>query len=666
PDFIGASITLDGTVRTVIGIMPASFQFPFGRDESQFWIPHRISPREAEDPAFREARQWTAITLLKEGVSREQMESHLEVLSRRSQTDPPATNAKWAIESRPIRSLLVTEPIERTLWSLLAAVAMLLLIACANVGVLLLARAVARRGEFSIRMAIGAGWSRIGLLLMTENGLLSGMAGALGILFSWGGIRGLQHLYLQDLPVLRELGLDWTAFGSALACSVATTVLFAAAPIWFVSRLHPGDLKEASQHHSGGWIQTFCQDGLMVAQVSLAVVLLAGSGLMIQSTVRLLRLDPGLNTDQLYGFDYDSAYLNEWKSEVDPAGLSKAEASQKRGRERVRSHLQWHETMVEKLQAILGITSAAIGDSSETILDVRIEGGLEPVTVRQKDVGIRRGNYFRTLQARLLAGRFLEEQDCLAGEETVIINREMADRFWPDRSPLGGRLVIRDNPGVANFRVVGVVENIRDWRRDLDPEPTLFVPAERMAEQFLQDVGTGFFVRSDLDAEAFRSVAKRLGSEMSPPADWPRIFSVKQQHAVSTAPRRILMWLLTTLGALGLFLSALGVYAMSAYSVIRRTREAGIRMALGAQRSQIRNLFMRRGLRLAFNGCLLGLVAAAIGARYIESLLFQVRPGDPGGYVGALGVLGIAVLFACWLPARRAARVDLTEALRME
>ena len=666
PDIVGASLTLDGTQYTVIGVMPPSFQFPFGQDDSQFWIPHHSSPIEKTDPSYREIRQWTAITQLQEGVSEEQMESLLETMSLRPQADHPGTNAKWRIVPKPVRSLLVTESVERTLWSLLAAVAMLLLIACANVGVLLMARALARRGEFGIRMALGAGRSRIGLLLMTESALLSGMAGALGLVLSWGGIRGLQHLYLQDLPVLRELGLDWMAFGGALVCSTGAAVFFGMVPIGFVSRLRSEDLKEASQRHSGGVFQTLCQDGLVVAQVSLAVVLLAGSCLMIQSMARLLRLDPGLKTDDLYSFDYDSAYLNGWKTEVDTAGLTKSEAFQKLAGERARSRLQWQETMLEKLHAVPGIESAAIGDSGESVIDVRIDNQPEPITIRQKDVGIRRGNYFRTLQARLLLGRFLTEQDCPVGQEAVIINREMADRFWPGRSPLGSRISVQENQYNAEFQVVGVVENIRDWRRDLDPQPTFFLPAERNSEQFSQDTPTGFFVRGDLDSELLRQVVGRLGLEMSPPAEWPRIFSVKQQHAVSTAPRRILMWLLTTLGFLGLFLSALGIYAMSAYAVVRKTREAGIRLALGAQHYQIRNLFMARGLRLALNGSVLGLVASVVGAHYIESLLFQVKPGDPGGYFGALGVLGVAVLLASWLPARHVARINPLEALRSE
>jgi predicted permease len=667
PDFVGSTITLNDKPHTVVGVMAPSFQFPFGEEGSQFWIPYQPSPEQVTDPKFRMMRQFTAIARLQPDVSKEQAHALLATLNQRWQLDHPDQEHKWIITSTPVRSLFVSETIERTLWSLQTATGILLLIACANVGVLLLARALARKGEFSVRMALGAGCRRIVKLLLTENVLLAGLAGTIGIICAWGGIHGVQQLFLQNIPGIRELNLDWSSFAVAAAVAFGIALLFSAAPLWFVSRLRLNEgLKDGAQRHGGGKLQTTFQDGLVVVQISLALVLLSGSGLMIQSTVRLLTLDPGLNPKNLYVFNFHVDFQKVMQIDADTAGLTRGDAILKRAQELVSRQLQWLEISLEKIAAVPGVESAAMGAYSSGMFDVVVDGTTGPFHVQQKAVGVRRGNYFETIQARLLEGRTLNAEDALPGADTVVVGRKMADQCWPGRNPIGGRISIRAEDYSADLVVVGVVEDVRDWRRDLEVRPSFFVPTERMTEQFIWDPSTLLFARSTLGLGEFSKAVKEMGLEMLPSADSPSISSVEQIHSRSTAPRRILMWLLVSMGTMGLLLSLLGIYALMAYAVVRRTREVGIRMAVGAQRNQIRNLFIRRGMRLTINGTVLGLIAAFTGARYIESLLFQVKPDDPWSFAGAIVILAFAAALACWLPARRAAKTDPMTALRME
>jgi hypothetical protein len=259
----------------------------------------------------------------------------------------------------------------------------------------------------------------------------------------------------------------------------------------------------------------------------------------------------------------------------------------------------------------------------------------------------------------------LTEEDCLPGRTTVVINQEMARRCWPGQNPLGKRLAYAgQGPATDDYVVVGVVENVLDWRRDAPPEAVFYQPIERVTDYMIG--GWDFIIRTSLDADNLRAIVTRLGREMSPGADVADFYSVEVQLQASTAPRRIFTWLLSTMGTLGLLLSALGVYAVMAYAVVRRTREIGVRMALGATRGNIARLILGRGGRLVLNGMVLGAMAAFGLAHYVESLLYQVKPGNPWTFLGVLLTLGTVAGIACYLPARRATRVNPMEALRYE
>jgi len=415
------------------------------------------------------------------------------------------------------------------------------------------------------------------------------------------------------------------------------------------------------------------QDGLVVMQTSLAVVLLVGAALMIQSAVKLLRVDPGLDPKGLYRALYVPALLEPARGDARHPILTLRTDSllePARGEalpEFVRRRLQWHELMVERLRSVPGVELAAINDSSQAgydSQDYQVEGWHDLVRLSPSRIGIRSGDYFRTLRLPLIAGRLLTEQDCVPGQQAVVVNLALARRCWPGQSPLGKRLSHGANEDKEEYVVVGVVKDMLDWQKDLPQQPTPYIPVERITKNVY--IGGNFMIRGSLAPDVLRDLASRFGREMSPSRELSSLISIEADLSRSTAPRGVMMWLLISLGGLGLLLSALGVYAVLAYAVARRTREVGIRMALGAGRSQIRGVFLRHGVRLVANGLVLGIAAAITAGVYMESLLYGVKPTDPWAFAAVVLTLGVVGGIACWLPARRAARVDPVKALRYE
>ena len=452
--------------------------------------------------------------------------------------------------------------------------------------------------------------------------------------------------------------------------SALTGLLFGAAPAWLVSHLGLSDsLKDTSQQQSGSFVQRLFQDGLVVLQVSLAVVLLVGAGLMIQSTVRLLRVDPGLDPTGLFGAFFGKS-MEPFSSNVDfeaakKRGLSPREATIENYVARVKGSYMWQSTMIERLRSIPGVQSVSI-KPTRVFSDFRIEGRDELVRLEQNLVGLSIGDsFFRTLRVPLVAGRLLTKEDAVPGQGSVVVNRELARRFWPDQDPLGKHVMHSAFDTARTLVVAGVIENIKDLGRDVDPQPAFYEPAERITDTgFYPEVH--FMIRSNTDSDLLRKTVTQIGKEMSPPLDLSDLYSVEAYLYASTAPRRIYMWLLLTMAGLGLLLSALGVYAVMAYAVVRRTREIGVRMALGATRGNIARWILGRGGRLVLNGMILGAAAAFALAHYIENLLYQVKPGDPWAFVGVVLTLGAVAGIACYIPARRATRINPMEALRYE
>ena len=384
-------------------------------------------------------------------------------------------------------------------------------------------------------------------------------------------------------------------------------------------------------------------------------------------------MDPGLDPKGLYHALYVPALLEPASGEARARGNilpgvgwlepARGEAMP----EFVRRRLQWHELMVERLRSVPGVELAAINGSLQAGYaseDYQVEGWHDLVRLSPSRIGIRSGDNFRTTRLPLIAGRLLTEQDCSPGQQAVVVNQALARRCWPGQSPLGKRLSRGANEDKEEYVVVGVVKDMLDWQKDLPQQPTLYIPVERFTKSV--DIGGNFMIRSSLAPDVLRDLASRFGREMSPSRELSSLISIEADLSRSTAPRGVMMWLLISLGGLGLLLSALGVYAVLAYAVARRTREVGIRMAMGASRSRIRGLFFRHGVRLVANGLVLGIAAAITAGVYMESLLYGVKPTDPWAFAAVVLTLGVVGGIACWLPARRAARVDPVKALRYE
>jgi len=657
PQIIGRDIELDGSAYSVIGIMPSNVQFPFGSEESQFWVPHAFPSEEIDSDWAPRNRTWMTIGKLRDGVKLPALESMLDAVAARRRQSVSEPNQRWTIQAKPARESFSSETVQKTVWCLLAMMGALLLIACANVGNLLLSRAISRRCEFGVRMAIGAGRLRIARQLLVEGLTLAGVAAALGVFVAGGGIDALGQFYLSQLPRLNAIGLDWGVLGITCLVSGTAGVLFATAPAWLAARTNMNQsLKESAQQHSGGRVQRMLQDGLVVTQTSLAVVLLVGAALMVQSAVKLLRVDPGLDPKGLYRASYDpKPFLEVPRGEAPP--------------DSIRRLLRLNEMMVERLRSVPAVELAAIHDDSggaaTSYEDYQVEGWHDLVRLSPSRIGIRSGDYFRTLRLRLIAGRLLTEQDCSPGQQAVVVNQELARRCWSGQSPLGKRLSHGGKEDKEEYVVVGVVKDIMAWKKDLPQQPTLYIPVERITTGFGYARGE-FAIRSILGPDVLRDLAMRSGREMSPSIELNGLSCVEADLSRSTAPRGVMMWVLISLGGLGLLLSALGVYAVLDYAVARRTREVGIRIAMGAGRSQIRGLFLRHGVRLVANGLVLGIAAAITAGVYMESLLYGVKPTDPWAFAAVVLTLVVVGGIACWLPARRVARVDPVEALRYE
>ena len=666
PDVLGRTLVLGGTAYTVIGIMPPSIQFPSAPGYNQFWAPFAFSAEELNRRWEPQDDGTRVVGRLREATGLRELQAVLDTVATRWQQNltPPIKRWKFTVGPWAVYEYKLPE----TLWTLQALVGALLLIGCANVGNLLLSRTLARRGEFGIRLAIGASRWRIARQLLIESMALASVAAVVGVFIAWGGIQMLERFYLGRTPRLNVIGVDWQVLGTACLVSVIAGMLFGAAPAWLAARssVHLA-LQETSPQHTGSLVQRVFHDGLVVVQVSLSVVMLVGAGMMVHSVVNLLRVDPGLNPKALYRVFWNArpVFHQYNKAAVARRGQGGPEARIEESRWVARQRMNWQETALERLQAIPGIEAAALFDYGG-ISDCQVEGRENLVRVGHASISVRTGDFFRTSGVTLIFGRPLTQADTGWGEKAVVVNESFARAYWPGQNPLGKKIrpaPLSPRSGMeTECVVVGVIKNVNTFRRGADIMPEYYEPYER---ELFFNIGP-YLVRSRLDLEALRQSVVRLGKEMSPAVELWEASSVDAQLYASTAPQRIMMWLMMTLGGLGLLMSALGVYAVMSYAVVCRTREVGIRMALGASQTQIQKQFLGQGVRLIANGLALGVIVAFAVARYLESLLFGVSASDPWAFAAILLILGATAAGACWLPARRAAKVNPMVSLHYE
>ena len=643
----GRTIRIDGADFTVIGVMPREFAWQFWSGAPrQLWVPVGYTKTDFG----RVDNSFLAIGRLKPGVSVEHARAEMEAVGRNVSSQYPTDDANMGATVSPLGDYGM-EGLRTTLLTLLAAVAFILLIACVNVANLLLARGAARQKEFAIRRALGAAGSRIARQLLTESVLLALAGGAAGLLLAGVGTRllfyvfKLNSLYLPMRPV-DSIPMDGRVFAFALLVSCITGVLFGVAPA--VSALRTGinePLKEGGRSAATGGGNRL-RHVLVASEVALAMVVLAGAGLMIKSTTRLLGVDPGLNPKNVLALGMS---VPQEEIYVGPPGLPR-----------------FCQDLEENVGAIPGVVSvAAVGHlpfEGNAGRSFQIEGqpAAAPGQLPGASYSVACPNYFRTMGIPVLKGREFTAQDTVSAPGAIVINETMARAFWPKQDPVGRAIRLGGSDGLR-LTVVGVVGDVHFLGLDAPVERQFFRPYTQAGWPVMNVV-----VRTIHAPAAFGAAVKKAIANVLP--DWPVSGFQTMEEVVhdSTGSRRFPMLLLSVFSVLALFLAAVGIVGVVGHSVTQRTYEIGLRMALGAGTVDVLRLVVSGNMLWVLSGLAAGLAGSAGLTRLLSGLLYGVRPLDPVvlGTVSAL-LAGVA-LFASYLPARRAARIDPMEALRCE
>jgi putative ABC transport system permease protein len=636
PTIVGRTITLNGLTRTIVGVAPAEFLYP----RVELWIPLA----RAADEATRGNNFLRPLGRLKPGLSIEAAVQRLNLLADALHREK---GESYTFRLQPLRDSLLGD-IARPLLLLMVTVTCVLLIACANVANLLLARAVARRRELALRVALGAGHWRVVRQLLTENVLLALLGGVAGVVIAVGFVRLFLTIAPGSIPRANTVALDGTVLAFTLVISSAVGLLFGVAPAWHFVRagtldaLREGGAKAGSASRGA----RFLTRTLVVTEVALTLVLVIGASLLVKSLIRLQSQDLGLRPESVTTFAVSlgsAKYQGQGASSVEAVRRFVATLL-----ERVR-----HTPGVRAAGAINMLPLVATGSNG----DVRIEGRPAPIPGQEPIVEFRSvtPGYFEAMGITLRAGRMFDERDTATSTPVIMINEAMAKRFWPGVSAIGRRV---QAGGSDWYEVVGVVASARTRRLDLAEESEMYTPHTRYTAASMT-----FVVRAAPGVSIGNAVRQQVAT-LDPQQPISNLKTMEQVVTEATGQWRLSSVLTGLFAIVAAVLAAIGVYSVMAYSVAQRTREIGIRMALGADASRVRRLVLRDGLVLGSIGVALGTVIAANAMRLMATQLYEVSPRDPVIYLAtAAGVIGCA-LFACWVPARRATRVNPVIALQ--
>ncbi|HXJ92807.1 MAG TPA: ABC transporter permease [Terriglobia bacterium] len=652
PGLIGSTIELDKRPFTVVGVMPASFRFSFFNEgqSRQLWVPILQDPYFGSMAKLPTAHLFTALARLKPGISREQGETQMQAIGNRLWPQYRPGDKGWTIRTASLRAAVTGNGVSAPLLVLLAAVGLVLLIACANVANLLLARATSRAREFAVRAALGAGRARILRQLLTESAVLGLVGSALGIGLAYWGVRGLSGLLPPSLPRADSIRVDGSVLAFALVLALGASLLFGVAPALFAADpTLQRTLQESAGRPGEGAGRRRARNLLVMGEVALAMVLLVGAGLLIRSFAALLSVNPGFETRrilraevQLPRFQYSTP--RQWvafSNEVLP---------------RIQADRDLEDTAIA-----LPMPLDAQGPAN---VPFSIANGppLPPGRSTTADYVTVSPNYFHVIGIPLVRGRYFSRQDVMSAPPVAIISKELARIYFPHRDPVGQQLIFGFPPDTNVKReIVGVVGDIRDAALSQAPGPMLYVP---FAQAPLW--GVGLVTNTSLDASAAAHAIEAKVHEVDRDVPVTDVGWMWEAVDASLGEVRLRTWLLGLFGAIALALAAAGVFGVIAYSVSCRTHEFGIRIALGGSRREILGLVLGEALRLALVGVGAGVVAALGLTRLISSLLFGVRATDPPTLIVLPLLLTGVALLAAYLPARRATRVDPMVALRHE
>jgi putative ABC transport system permease protein len=656
PDLVGRAIELDGEPYTVVGIVPQYFDpnlNPTVR-ERETWIPLVL---EGWEETVRGSRWWRVVAKLREETSLAEARAEMDAISGRLATDYPETNAAIRANVVPFHDHLLGNA-RPALFILQGAVLFLLLIACANIASLLLARGTERESEFAIRAALGAGRPRLMRQLLTESATLAVVGGAVGVLLALWGVDLLAAIGPTGIPRLDEVSVDGRVLGFAVVLVLGTALLFGIIPAAHFSRPDLQSSMKETRTSTAGSARQRIRNGMVVAEVALSVILVVGAGLLARSFVSLLEVDPGFRPARV--------------AAVQIFRYTEGETSEQR---RV-----FFAEALDRIRALPGIRSAGAVTALPMIeaniavqRQFQIEGrALErPEDTPNTFVAFATGDYFRTMGIPLLAGRVIERSDGPDGRRVAVITESLAHRYWPAESPIGQR--VRVDPhgdeddeaaGEQGWEVVGVVGQVRHDGLDHEPRPELFLPHAQVSGGLAGSMT--LVARTEGDPAAYLEPMQEQVWALDPTQTIYRAATLGELLAKSVATRRFNLGLLGSFAAIALLLAAVGIYGVISYTTKARTHEIGVRMALGAGHGKVLREVMGRGLVLTLIGVAIGLLGSLGLTRVMTDLLYGIGPRDPLTFVGVAVLLAAVALMATYLPARRATAVDPAVTLRSE
>jgi putative ABC transport system permease protein len=654
---VGRSITIDEVSHTVVGVMASGFQYPA---RSDLWVLGRnrnavpmslLSQFPTNDWNHeRDAHFISVIGRLKPGVTLSQAQSDIAGITRRLEQEFPQTNSGLGSNVVPLHTQIVGD-VRGILFILLGAVGFVLLIACTNVANLMLARATQRDREIAIRTAVGASRLRLIRQLLTESLLLSVVGGLAGLIVTIWAVHLFIKLSPGDIPILSEASVDLRLLGFTLLVSLFTGVGFGLLPAFQATRTNlNSSLKEGGTKASEGRQRRRARNVLVVTEIALAQVLLVGAALLAISYVRVTQINPGFNANRVL----TAKMAPSRKKYPDP-----------------RSRETFYSAVLERLKSLPGVESAGMVmnlplTGSSMNRGFHAEGRPEPkpdenVTM---DYQVVSPDYFRTLEIPIKRGRGFTDADSETSERVIVINQAMAQRYWPNEDPIGRRMAIGETSKDTSWRtIVGIVGDIRHASLSETPVPTAFTSYRQDLESWPR---MGFAIRTKVDPASLTSQVRKDLAAIDPTQPVYAVEPMEKLLSAAVGQRRFIMLLLGSLSAIALTLALVGIYGVISFSVGERTQEIGIRMALGARAVDVLRMVLAQGMSMALVGIVIGVGAAFALTRLLTSLLFEVSPTDLRTFSIVAALLAIAALLACYIPARRATKVDPLTALRYE
>src|SRR5215475_5226543 len=650
PQIIGRKLILNMfsiTEVSVVGVMPANFNWhikagSLTRKAAEIWAPWQVG----EGTRLRQGRYASAVARLKPGVTYEQAQAEMNAIGGRLEQQYNEFNANWGVNVVPLRKQFTGE-IRLALLVLLGAVGMVLLIACANVANLLLVRAAGRQREVAVRSALGANRARIIRQLLTESLLLAGLGGLAGLTLAWWGTDLLVSLAPPDLLNLSQVKINASVLGFTLGISLLTGVIFGLAPAFDATRFNLSESLKEGGKSAGGMRAQRLRNSLVVLEVALAFVLLVGAGLLIRSFARLQGVNPGFNAQNVLTMGVSLP-------------ISKYDNDQKR--------VNFIRQAIAEMRALPGVESAGAVNSlpfasfhSGTSVDIEGRPILPVVQKLKTGVMVTDANYFRVMQIPLKRGRLFTDQEAAEMRHVVVINETFARQHFPNEDPLGKHVTIYMKADNRPCEIIGVVGDSKHLNLDAEVRPMSYWPHPELASS-----GMTFVIRTRGDAASVTSAARNVIRELDPEQPVADVRTMESLIGTSMARARFNTLLLTIFAVVASLLAGVGIYGVMAYSVAQRTREIGVRMALGARANDVLKLVVRRGMTLSLAGVAIGAAASFALTRLMETMLFNVSATDPLTFAGIPLLLIFVALLACLIPARRAAKVDPMVALRYE